>query len=247
VDDQSSLGPMFDSPRGLTPVPSRLRAALVLSVATHLALLVVAVLLGRPVPVATPREGPIHFPPLGAGPRGGPPTVTPTALPRGRTPVPPRKAVHLPRPEARPPQTPSAVAIPSAPEDSPPADVPGEPGDGHDSPPRPGGCPGAVCPGGGGGGGEIVSESIVAALPVFVSGPPVRLPASAHGLTGTMQVVCVITVAGTVSDCEVQVGAPLAEAAVLAALHARTYRPAQLEGRPVAVRHVFKVPLELGR
>jgi len=47
-----------------------------------------------------------------------------------------------------------------------------------------------------------------------------------------MLVRCVITAAGSVEGCEVLRGLPLAEAAVLAALQARQYRPAEISGRP---------------
>lgn len=249
VDDQSSLGPMFDSPRGLTPVPSRLRAAVLLSLAAHLSLLSLALLFGRPVPVVAIALPPLHGP-RAPGRGAGPPTVTPVAAPtQGRTPRPTRP-VRVRPPDARPPVSPPpppTVATTSTPTEPGPSEAPGEPGEGHEGPPGPGGCLEAPCRGSGPGGGEILSESVVGALPVLLSGPEVRLPASAHGVAGTMRVVCIITVTGTVSDCEVLQGAPLAEAAVLAALRARTYRPAQLDGRPVAVRHRFNIPLGSAR
>lgn len=245
MDDQSSLGTMFDSTRGLTPIPSRIRTAIVLSVAAHLILLMLGIVLGRPVPVVATTLPPLHIP-RGIGRGGGPVAVTPIAPPnRGRTPVPPRKALRPPRPDVPPAEIRPAIPAPiEAPAAAAPAELPGAPGEGLDGPPGPGPCQGPLCAGnGGGGGGDILSESVVAALPALLSGPPVRLPSAAQGLTGTMRVVCVITVTGTVADCEVQQGAPLAEAAVLAALRSRTYRPAQLDGRPVAVRHIFQVPL----
>jgi hypothetical protein len=242
VDDQSSLGPMFDSTRGSTPLPSRLLVALLLSVAAHLCLLVLAVTFGHPVPVAATPLPPLRAPRGGHG--GGPVPVTPTAPPKqARTPVPQRKALRPPRPDVPPPELRPAAPTPiEAQATSSPAELAGAPGEGNDGPAGPGGCQGPLC-GESGGGGEILSETVVAVLPLLLSGPPVRLPASAQGLSGTMRVVCVITVTGTVADCDVQQGAPLAEAAVLAALRSRTYRPAQLDGRPVAVHHVFQVPL----
>ena len=89
----------------------------------------------------------------------------------------------------------------------------------------------------------------MAALPVLLSAPEVTLGADARrmGVGGTMLVRCVITTAGTVEGCEVLRGVPLAEAAVLAALRARQYRPAQVDGRPVSVRHLFTVNLGQGR
>ena len=94
-----------------------------------------------------------------------------------------------------------------------------------------------------GGGGEIFSEDVVAAVPVLVVGPEVRLSQEAvrSGVAGTMLVRCVITAAGAVEACEVLKGLPLAEAAVLAALQGRQYRPAQIQGRAVSVRHLFTI------
>jgi TonB family protein len=245
VDDQSSLGTMFDSTRGLTPIPSRIRTAVVLSVAAHLALLALGIVLGRPVPVLATRERPLPVPHRTGPGGGGSPTVTPVSAPKARTQPPARsKPLHPRRVEARVPETPPPAPVATTTETSGPATSEqaaerGEPG----APGGPGGCLGENCPPGGPGGGEILSESVVAALPVLLSGPAVRLPPAAQGIGGTMRVVCVITATGTVSDCDVQEGAPLAEAAVLAALRARTYRPAQMDGRPVAVRHRFTIPL----
>ena len=246
MDDQSPLGPMFDSTRGLTPIPSRIRTALLLSVAAHLCLLVLAVTLGQPVPVKVTSLPPLR-PPRGLGHGGGPVPVTPTAPPKqARAAASHRKAIR-PRPDVPPPEVRPAAPAPIETQatTSTPSEGSGTPGTGDDGPPGPA-CQGLLC-GESTGGGDILSESVVAALPVLLSGPPVHLPASAQRLTGTMRVVCVITVTGTVSDCDVQQGAPLAEAAVLAALKARTYRPAQLDGRPVAVHHVFQVPLGAAR
>ena len=61
-----------------------------------------------------------------------------------------------------------------------------------------------------------------------------------------MLVRCVITAVGTVEACEVLKGVPLAEAAVVAALHGRQYRPAQIEGRAVSVRHLFTIRIRPG-
>jgi len=55
---------------------------------------------------------------------------------------------------------------------------------------------------------------------------------------------CVITAAGTVEGCEVLKGLPLADAAVLAALRGRQYRPAQVAGRAVSVRHLFTIKIK---
>jgi len=89
----------------------------------------------------------------------------------------------------------------------------------------------------------VLSEDVVATMPVLLSGPEVTLPADVRrtGVQGTMLVGCLITAAGAVEGCQVLKGIPLAEAAVLAALQARHYQPAQVEGRSVAVHHNFVV------
>ena len=82
-------------------------------------------------------------------------------------------------------------------------------------------------------------------MPVLLSAPEVRLSAEARrgGVEGTVLVRCVITASGTVEACEVLKGLPLADAAVLAALRGRQYRPAQIAGRAVSVRHNFTVKI----
>lgn len=89
----------------------------------------------------------------------------------------------------------------------------------------------------------------MAEMPVLLSGPEVTLSPEARrtGVEGTMLVRCVITVTGTVEGCEVLKGVPLADAAVLAALRARQYRPAQVEGRAVSVRHLFSIKIRQAR
>src|SRR5262249_7952047 len=88
-----------------------------------------------------------------------------------------------------------------------------------------------------------------AALPVLLSGPEVTLSPEAMrlGVEGTLLVRCLITAAGAVEGCEVLKGLPVAEAAVLAALQARRYRPAEVAGRPVSVRHLFSVRIARAR
>jgi TonB family protein len=100
-----------------------------------------------------------------------------------------------------------------------------------------------------GGGQGIVSEDVVAEMPVLVSAPEVRLSPEARrgGVEGTVLVRCVITASGTVEGCEVLKGLPLADGAVLAALQGRHYRPAQIAGRAVSVRHNFTVKITQAR
>ncbi|HEY3585507.1 MAG TPA: hypothetical protein VGK85_00055 [Myxococcaceae bacterium] len=42
-------------------------------------------------------------------------------------------------------------------------------------------------------------------------------------------------------------GLPLADAAVLAALRARQYKPALVEGRAVSIRHLFTIKVKQAR
>jgi TonB family protein len=144
--------------------------------------------------------------------------------------------VEISRPVDLPPRT-------AADDDgnSPGADVPG-PGGG-------GGGPECATPPCGGGQGGLVEEDVVAEMPVLLSGPGVTLSPEARraGVEGTMLVRCVITAAGTVEGCEVLKGVPPADAAVLAALRARQYRPAQVEGRAVSVRHLFSIKIRQAR
>ena len=89
----------------------------------------------------------------------------------------------------------------------------------------------------------------MAQLPVLLSAPEVMLSPEARrsGVEGTMLVRCLITATGSVEGCEVLKGLPLADAAVLAALRARQYRPAQVEGRAVSVRHLFTIQVKQPR
>ncbi|MGZ3480684.1 MAG: energy transducer TonB [Myxococcaceae bacterium] len=95
----------------------------------------------------------------------------------------------------------------------------------------------------------MLSEDVVAAMPVLLSGPDVTLSPEARrtGVEGTVRVRCIITAAGTVEGCEVLERLPLAEAAVLAAIQGRRYRPAEVEGRAVSVRHLFTIRIRQAR
>ena len=86
-------------------------------------------------------------------------------------------------------------------------------------------------------------------MPALLSAPEVVLSPEARrgGVEGTMLVRCVITATGSVESCEVLKGLPLADAAVLAALRARQYQPARIEGRAVSVRHLFTIKVKQTR
>lgn len=115
---------------------------------------------------------------------------------------------------------------------------PGGSGDGRE-------CAAPPC----GDGGGVVSEDVVAEVPVLLSAPEVILSPEARrsGVEGTMLVRCVITATGSVEGCEVLKGLPLADAAVLAALRARQYKPARIEGRAVSMRHLFTIKVKQAR
>lgn len=89
----------------------------------------------------------------------------------------------------------------------------------------------------------------MAEVPVLLSAPEVILSPEARrsGVEGTMLVRCVITATGSVEGCEVLKGLPLADAAVLAALRARQYKPARIEGRAVSMRHLFTIKVKQAR
>jgi TonB family protein len=90
---------------------------------------------------------------------------------------------------------------------------------------------------------------VVAEMPVLLSAPDVVLSPAARrsGVEGTILVRCVITATGSVDSCEVLKGLPLADAAVLAALRARQYKPALVEGRAVSIRHLFTIQVKQAR
>ena len=233
---------MFDVVRGRSSAPTRLKPALVVSLLAHTVLVAVAVLLTVPAPPPPRTPDVTHWP--RARLQGGGGGIGPSAPPApskvtGRRPT---RAVRTPLEIARPLDLPPRIAPAQKEEGSGPAgtDRPGA-GGGEDG----GQCASPPC----GGDADIVSEDVVARMPVLLSGPEVALSAEArrNGVEGTMLVRCVITAAGTVEGCEVLKGLPLADAAVLAALRARQYRPAQVEGRAVSVRHLFTVKIQQTR
>ncbi|HTS80378.1 MAG TPA: TonB family protein [Myxococcaceae bacterium] len=231
---------MFDVARGRTRTPTRLRSALVVSLTAHAVLLVVAIVLSRPAPRP---QGPIVRvrPPPGLRAE----RATPGApVAQGHQPGPRRPSeTHPLQRRPRP-----ATSVPALEEAS--KEVPGGGEEtGGEGPEGPSGAPECATPPCDATSSGVFTEDIVAEMPLLLSGPDVALSAEARraGVEGTMLVRCVITTAGTVEACEVLKGLPLADAAVLAALRARQYRPAQVEGRAVSVRHLFTVHVVRGR
>jgi protein TonB len=230
---------MFDVVRGRTSGPTRLGPALVLAISAHALLLAGALLLSHPAPRPRPE------PPIPGWPTVSTRAGRPSAPAGPSAPAVPPKAHRPPVPRRPPEQHPLA----RRPEPSPaPAPDPGA--SAGDSPGTGAGqgsgdvgeAPGCATPPCGAGAG-LYSEDVVAEMPVLLSGPEVQLSPEARraGAEGTVRLRCVIAASGAVESCEVLEGRSLAEAGVLAALEARRYRPAQLDGRPVAVRHLFTV------
>ncbi|HEX5752055.1 MAG TPA: TonB family protein [Archangium sp.] len=67
--------------------------------------------------------------------------------------------------------------------------------------------------------------------------------ALAARVEGTMVVKCTITKKGQVENCRVIKGLPHMNEAVVQSLQSRTYKPIQLQGKPVAVDYVFNIRL----
>ena len=89
------------------------------------------------------------------------------------------------------------------------------------------------------------NESMTA--PVMISGPSPEYTQDAleRGIEGTIQVRCVVNVAGAVRSCKVLKGLPYMDRPVVAALQARKYKPATAQGKPVDVYYTFTIRLKL--
>jgi protein TonB len=232
---------MFDVVRGRSSAPTRLKPALVVSLFAHVLLLAWAILVVPSAP--PPTAGPIVRVRVPQGSRsGGAAPTTPPARPPHPVGRKAPRAIRSPVEISRPVNL-EARAAQDDDRSSPGDDLPGPPGPG-------GGGNGPECatPPCGGGQGPV-EEDVVAEMPVLLSGPEVTLSPEDRrtGVEGTMVVRCVITAAGTVEGCEVLKGLPRADAAVLAALRARQYRPAQVAGRAVSVRHLFTIKFRQAR
>lgn len=83
--------------------------------------------------------------------------------------------------------------------------------------------------------------------PAMLSGPAPEYTQEAldRGIEGTMQVRCIVTVAGQVRGCKVLKGLPYMDRAVVLALEARRYKPALAQGKPVDVYYTFTIRLKL--
>jgi len=235
---------MFDVVRGRSSAPTRLKPAVFVSLFAHAVLLVGVLLFSHPAP---PPAAPLvikNWPGPGVARGGGNPAPPPAKTPRSNGRKAPR-TVRTPLEISRPADLPSRTSTETQDAD------PGPQGPGTPGTTGPGGAgdgPECATPPCGGGQG-VVEEDIVAQVPVLLSAPEVTLSPDARrsGVEGTMLVRCVITATGTVEGCEVLKGLPLADAAVLAALRARQYRPAEVAGRAVSVRHLFTIKIKQAR
>lgn len=83
--------------------------------------------------------------------------------------------------------------------------------------------------------------------PAMISGPaPEYTPeAIERGIEGSMQVRCVVTVAGDVRGCKVVKGLAFMNSAVVETLQRRKYKPALAQGKPVDVFYTFNIRLKL--
>lgn len=83
--------------------------------------------------------------------------------------------------------------------------------------------------------------------PAMISGPaPEYTPeAIERSIEGSMQVRCVVTVAGDVRGCKVVKGLAFMNSAVVEALQRRKYKPALAQGKPVDVFYTFNIRLKL--
>ncbi len=83
--------------------------------------------------------------------------------------------------------------------------------------------------------------------PAMISGPNPEYSQDAieRGIEGTMQIRCIVTVAGRVRNCKVLKGLPYMDRPVIEALEARKYRPALAHGKPVDVYYTFTIRLKL--
>jgi protein TonB len=157
--------------------------------------------------------------------------------------VPPRP----PPPPAAPPPPPAASAAPSAPPPAPPAPPKAGTGGWFDEDPPAGAEVGAA------GGATAAGVTLVP----FVEGMsrPQRISGSVPGYTqkaidanveGKMLIKCVILTTGETRDCRVVQSLPHLDQAVLEALKSWRFKPAQKDGKPVAIEYVlpftFKLP-----
>jgi len=179
----------------------------------------------------------------------------PQRAPPKRTPV-PKPVEVLPREKEvvpTPVQQPEEQNAETNPPEAQPAEAPAGAG-------VPGGVPGGVAggvaggvPGGlaggvpGGTGTQVLPFGPGMLRPVKISGtePTYSAQALAARVEGKVLVRCVISVAGSVEQCQVIKGVPLLTELVLAALRETRFRPVEYLGRPQAIQYLFTYNFKL--
>jgi periplasmic protein TonB len=90
-----------------------------------------------------------------------------------------------------------------------------------------------------------VSENVTPPTPISNPQPAYPADAKAAGIEGTVVVKYVVTETGAVTNIQVVRGPPELHAAVIAAMRSWRFRPATLDGQPVAVSRVMRFPFRI--
>jgi periplasmic protein TonB len=90
-----------------------------------------------------------------------------------------------------------------------------------------------------------VTENVTPPSPLSNPAPAYPADAKAAGIEGTVVVKYVVTETGAVTNIQVVRGPPELHAAVIAAMRGWRFRPATLDGQPVAVSRVYRFPFRI--
>ena len=90
-----------------------------------------------------------------------------------------------------------------------------------------------------------VTENVTPPSAIVQTPPAYPADAKAAGIEGTVVVKYVVTETGAVTNVQIVRGPPELHAAVLAAVKSWRFRPAMLDGQPVAVSRVFRFPFRI--
>lgn len=155
--------------------------------------------------------------------------------------------------------------------DAPPTEIPkeapkeGDPNRAVAEGPQGEGDPNGVVGGTGrGGGGAVVAPTPTVAAPPAPPAPPMQIAevstapvprsksmpaypddARKQGIEAVIVVKFIVTETGAVEDIKILKGHPLFDAAVLASVQSWTFDPATLEGKPVRMARMVKIPFRL--
>lgn len=244
---------MFDSvlDRGVVP-RRRLATGAVVSVLGHAVVLSLALLVRSPQPVKEaakvivwPMVPPMFTPAPAPGPAAG------GARPIRRSPSPRRPELLVPvtppkldlerPPDVEPDPQPvvgAQVGDPLSKSTGPTGPQTDTTGGGGGKPGDKGSCVGSAC--------DFDENGMTRPVLIARGREPAYTPAAQEArIQGLMTVQCVVTLEGRLEQCSVIRSLPHMERAVVEALMTRRYAPATLGGRPLAVRYVFHVRLEL--